>query len=98
MTNTVQHQPRPVAPIWASREYLDHSKHPRSLIRMLPFLFGLISVEDVRNYLSHVIYILIFDFFLNFLFFCQNPDSNIFNMLKEGIMVSERQVRFNVNL
>ena len=29
----------------------------------------LISVEDVRNYLSHIIYILIFDFFLNFLSF-----------------------------
>ena len=29
----------------------------------------LISVEDVRNYLSHIIYILIFDFFLNFLLF-----------------------------
>ena len=26
----------------------------------------LISVEDVRNYLSHIIYILIFDFFLIF--------------------------------
>ena len=29
----------------------------------------LISVEDVRNYLSHIIYILIFDFFFNFLLF-----------------------------
>ena len=52
----------------------------------------LISVEDVRNYLSHIIYILIFDFFLNFLLFVrlQIPTSSI--------MVSERQMRFNVKL
>ena len=56
----------------------------------------LISVEDVRNYLSHIIYILIFDFFLNFLLFVrlQTPTSS----LEGGIMVSERQMRFNVNL
>ena len=38
----------------------------------------LISVEDVRNYLSHIIYILIFDFFLNFLLFVrlQTPTSS----------------------
>ena len=59
----------------------------------------LISVEDVRNYLSHFIYILIFDFFFKFYIICQTPDSNIFNkMLEGGIMVSERQMRFNVNL
>ena len=29
----------------------------------------LISVEDVRNYLSHIMYILIFDLFLNFVLF-----------------------------
>ena len=40
-------------------------------------LLRLISVEDVRNYLSHIIYILIFDFFLNFLSFVrlQTPTS-----------------------
>ena len=59
----------------------------------------LISVEDVRNYLSHIIYILIFDFFLNFLLFVrlQTPTSST-KMLEGGIMVSERQMRFNVNL
>ena len=59
--------------------------------------YRLISVEDVRNYLSHIIYILIFDFFLNFLLFVrlQTPTSK---MLEGGIMVSERQMRFNVNL
>ena len=31
----------------------------------------LISVEDVRNNLSHIIYILIFDFFLNFLLYIE---------------------------
>ena len=38
----------------------------------------LISVEDVRNYLSHIIYIFIFDFFLNFLLFVrlQTPTSS----------------------
>ena len=38
----------------------------------------LISVEDVRNYLSHIIFILIFDFFLNFLLFVrlQTPTSS----------------------
>ena len=38
----------------------------------------LISVEDVRNYLSHIIYILIFDFFLNFLLLVrlQTPTSS----------------------
>ena len=38
----------------------------------------LISVEDVRNYLSHIIYILIFDFLLNFLLFVrlQTPTSS----------------------
>ena len=37
---------------------------------MLRMMNRLISVEDVRNYLSHIIYIyiLIFDFFSNFLF------------------------------
>ena len=58
----------------------------------------LISVEDVRNYFSHIIYILIFDFFFNFTIICQTPDSNIFKMLDGGIMVSEWQIRFNVNL
>ena len=52
----------------------------------------LISVEDVRNYLSHIIYILIFDFFLDFLLFVR------LQMFEGGIMVSERQMRFNVNL
>ena len=42
------------------------------------FTYGrLISVEEVRNYLSHIIYILIFDFFLNFPIICQTPDFNI---------------------
>ena len=52
-------------------------------------------VEDVRNF-SHIIHILIFYFFLNFLLFVrlQTPTS----MLDGGIKVSERQVRFNVNL
>ena len=54
----------------------------------------LISVENVRNYLSHIIYILIFDFFLKFPIICQTPDYNIFKILEGGIMVSERQVRF----
>ena len=38
----------------------------------------LISVEDVRNYLSHIIYIFIFYFFLNFLLFVrlQTPTSS----------------------
>ena len=53
----------------------------------------LISTEDVRNYLSHIIYNLIFDIFLNFLL-----DSDIFKMLEGGIIVSERHVGFNVNL
>ena len=52
----------------------------------------LISVKDVRNYLSHIIYILIFYFFLNFLLFVR------LQMLEGGIMVSERQMRFDVNL
>ena len=58
----------------------------------------LISVKDVRNYFSHIIYIFIFYFFVNFLLFVrlQTPTSN--KMLEEGIMVSERQVIFNVNL
>ena len=54
----------------------------------------LISVKDVRNYLSHIIYILIFDFCLNFLLFVRLQ----LKMLEGGIMVSERQMRFNVNL
>ena len=35
------------------------------------------SVEDIRNYFSHIIYILNFDFFLNFLLFVrlQTPTS-----------------------
>ena len=56
----------------------------------------LISTEDARNYLSHIIYNLIFDIFLNFLL-----DSDIFKMLEGGgggIIVSERHVGFNVNL
>ena len=58
----------------------------------------LISVEAVKNYLSHTIYISIFDFLLNFLLFVrlQTPTSS--KMLEGGIMVSERQVRLNVNL
>ena len=62
-------------------------------------LVRLISVEDVRNYLSHIMYILIFSLLLKFSIICQTPDSNISNkMLEGGIMVSERQMRFNVNL
>ena len=38
-------------------------------IIILAYIARLISAEDVRNYLSHIIYILIFDFFLNFLSF-----------------------------
>ena len=34
----------------------------------------LISVEDIRSCLSHIIYILIFDFFLNFLLFFRYQD------------------------
>ena len=50
-------------------------------IFILKLLYGqsgrLISVEDIRNYLSHIIYILIFYFFLNFLLFdrLQTPTS-----------------------
>ena len=36
--------------------------------------YRLISVEDVRNYLSFIIYILIFDFFF-FSIICQTPTS-----------------------
>ena len=43
-------------------------------------------------------YFFIFDFFFKFSIICQTPDSNIFKMLEGGIMVSERQVRYNVNL
>ena len=57
----------------------------------------MISVEDVRNYLSHIIYILIFDFFLNFLLFVRLPTPTS-KMLEGGIMVLERQMRFTVNL
>ena len=59
----------------------------------------LISVEDVMNYLSPIIYILIFDFFLNFLLFVrlQTPTSH-YQMLGGGILVSERQMRFNVKI
>ena len=62
-------------------------------------LCRLISVEDVRNYLSDIIYLLIFYFFLNFLLFVrlQTPTS-LTKMLEGGIMVSERQMRFNENL
>ena len=59
--------------------------------RKCPLFPRLISVEDVRNYLSHIIYILIFDF-LNFLLFVR------LQMLEGGIMVSERQMKLNVNL
>ena len=45
----------------------------RRVVQMVTLLFliicRLISFEDVRNYLSHIIYILTFDFFLNFLLF-----------------------------
>ena len=59
----------------------------------------LLSAKDVRNYLSHIIDILILYFFLNFLSFVrlQTPASFI-KMLEGGIMVSERQVRFYVIL
>ena len=42
------------------------------------FVPRLISAGDVRNYLSHIIYVLIFDFFLNFLLFVrlQTPTSS----------------------
>ena len=41
----------------------------------------LVSVEDVRNYFSHIIHILNFDFFLNFLLFVglQTPTSRCWN-------------------
>ena len=59
----------------------------------------LIPVEDVRNYLRHIIYILIFDFFLNFQSFVRLKTPTFSSkMLEGGVMVSERQVRFNVNL
>ena len=47
------------------------------------------SIEGVRNYLSHIIYILIFDLFLNFPIICQTPDYNIFKIL-EGVYWYQR--------
>ena len=46
--------------------------------KVLNYQGRLISVEDVRNYLNHIIYILFFDFFLNFLVFVrlQTPTSS----------------------
>ena len=43
----------------------------------------LISVEDVRNDLSHIIYILIFDFFLKFLLFVRLQTSTSSRCWKE---------------
>ena len=44
----------------------------------------LLSVEDVRNYLSHIIHILFFDFFLNFLLSVRLQTPNLLDLQDVG--------------